>query len=132
MNRIKRFFSELNPFIRGLLVVASIAAVVVVFQLYTTLAVVSGLLRIAFFLAVAFFVYMLWRDRRAQIDLWQQRSRVVFYAAAVLIVLDLGVYFSPYTLTDFAGFDALAFIGVLAICAYSMWRVWRSERDYGG
>ncbi len=131
MSRMKRFFSDLNPFVRGLLVVALIAAVVVVFQLYTTLAVVSGLLRIAFFLAVAFFVYMLWRDRRAQIDLWQQRSKVVFYAAAILIVLDLGVYFSPYRFVPLAGLDALAFFAVLGICAYSMWRVWRAEHDYG-
>ena len=128
---MRRVFSELNPFIRGLLIVAAIAGVIVVFQLYTTLAVVSGLLRIAFFLAIAFFVYMLWRDRRGEIELWQQRSKVVFYAAAILIVLDLAVYFSPVSIAPLAGPNALAFFLVLGICGYAMWRVWRDEHRYG-
>jgi hypothetical protein len=122
--------SDMNPTVRGLLIVAAIALIVVVFQLYTTLAVVGGLLRIAFFLAIAFFVYVFWRDRRGEIELWSQRSRYVFYGAAALIVIDLGAYFSPFRTESMRGFPALSFVLVLLICAFSMWRVWRDEHTF--
>ena len=124
-------FSRLNPTLRGFLVIALIALVVVVFQLYTTLAVVGGLLRIAFFLAIAFVIFLWWKSRRADIEAWSDRSRLTFYAAAILIVIDLGAYFSPFRVAPLAGFSALSFILVLAICGYAMWRVWRDEHHYG-
>ena len=58
---MKRFFADMNPTLRGLLVIALVAAVVVVLSLDEVLATVGGLLRIAFFLAVAFFLFLLWR-----------------------------------------------------------------------
>jgi len=128
---MRRFFSEMNPTLRGFLVIALIALVVVVFQLYQTLAVVSGLLRIVFFLAIAFFIYLWWRNHRSDIETWSQRSRMVFYAAAILIVLDLATYFSPFRTGSLRGFSALSFVLVLAICGFSMWRVWRAEHRYG-
>jgi drug/metabolite transporter (DMT)-like permease len=128
---MRRFFSDLNPTIRGFLIIALIALVVVVLQLYQTLAVVGGLLRIAFFLAIAFAIYLWWRNHRSDIETWSDRSRWVFYGAALLIVLDLAVFFSPFRTTSLAGFSALAFVLVLVLCAYSMWRVWREEHRYG-
>lgn len=129
---IRRFFSEMNPTVRGLLIVAAIALIVVVLQLYQTLAIVSGLLRIVFFLAIAYFVFLWWRNNRSDIEAWSQRSRLVFYAAALLIVLDLGAYFSPFRTGSLSGFTALSFVLVIGIGAYSMWRVWREEHRYGG
>ncbi|HMI99108.1 MAG TPA: hypothetical protein VK488_04680 [Gaiellaceae bacterium] len=129
---MRRFFSDMNPTVRGFLVIALIALVVVVFQLYQTLAVVGGLLRIVFFLAIAYFVYLWWRNHRSDIEAWSQRSRGVFYAAAILIVLDLATYFSPFRTAPLRGFGALSFVLVIAICAFSMWRVWRDEHRYGG
>jgi hypothetical protein len=129
---IRRFFSELNPLIRGFLIIGLIALVVVVLQLYQTLAVVSGLLRIVFFLAIAYFVYLWWRNHRSDIETWSQRSRAVFYGAAVLVVLDLATYFSPLRTEPLRGLSALSFVLVLVICAYSMWRVWHEEHRYGG
>jgi drug/metabolite transporter (DMT)-like permease len=129
---MRRFISELNPMIRGFLIIALIALVVVVLQLYQTLAVISGLLRIAFFLAIAFAVYLWWKNHRSDIEMWSQRSRWVFYGAALLMVLDLAVYFSPFRTTSLSGFSAISFILVLVIGAYSMWRVWREEHHYGG
>jgi small-conductance mechanosensitive channel len=128
---MRRFFSDMNPTLRGFLVIALIALVVVVFQLYQTLAVVSGLLRIVFFLAIAYFVYLWWRNHRSDIEAWSQRSRAVFYAAAILIVLDLATYFSPFRTGPLRGLAAMSFVLVLAICAFSMWRVWREEHRYG-
>ena len=129
---MRRFFSELNPTIRGFLIIGLIALVVVVLQLYQTLAVIGGLLRIAFFLAIAFAVYLWWRNHRSDIETWSQRSRWVFYGAALLIVLDLSVYFSPLRTTSLRGFSAVAFVLVLVIGAYSMWRAWRDEHRFGG
>jgi preprotein translocase subunit YajC len=119
-------FSRMNPFLRGMLVLALIAAVVVVLQLEATLTVVSALLSIVFVLAIAFFVYLVWRENRAEIATWSVRARTAFYGAALLIVVDLGVrwaYGSP-------GYQLLAFLAVIAICGVAMWRVWRDQRTY--
>ena len=47
----------------------------VVLQLYQTLVAIGLLLRIAFFIAIAFVVYLIWRDRlRHEIDTWGRGS----------------------------------------------------------
>jgi hypothetical protein len=125
---MRRFVSDLNPFLRGMLIVAAVALVVVVLQLYQTLFALQLLARIAFFLAVAFFIYLVWRERRGDIAMWSARSQVVFYGGALLIVADLGLYF----LLGASGPDALAFLLVLALAGFSMFRVWRDERGTGG
>ncbi len=126
MSRIKRFFTEMNPTVRGFLVIAVIAGVVVVLSLEEVLATVGGLLRIAFFLAVAFFLFLLWRERRSDIESWGERSRKVFYAAVILAVVDVGAFVGLRP----GGRDALAFFLVLGACAYAAVRVWRDEHRY--
>ena len=128
---IRRFISEMNPFLRGMLIVALVALIVVVLELYQTLTIVSGLLRIAFFLAVALFLFLWWRSRRADIDTWSGRSRAVFYGGAILIVLDLALVFSPLRTEPLAGFTALSFVLVLILSAFAMLRVWRDEHRLG-
>ncbi len=127
---MRRFFSDLNPFVRGMLIVALIALVVVALELYQTLAVVTGLLRIAFLLAIAFFLFLWWRSHRTEIDAWSARSRAVFYGGAILIVLDLALVFSPLRREPLAGFSALSFVLVLVMSAFAMWRAWRHEHRY--
>jgi small-conductance mechanosensitive channel len=123
---VKRFFTEMNATLRGLLVIALIAGVVVVLSLQDVLATVGGLLRIAFFLAIAFFLFLLWREKRGDIEAWQDRSRNVFYAAIVLAVVDIGAFIGLRP----NGRDALAFFLVLGACAYAIFRVWRQEHTY--
>jgi small-conductance mechanosensitive channel len=123
---MKRFLSDMNPFLRGMLIVALVALVVVVLQLYQTLFALQLLAQIAFFLAIAFFVYLMWRERRGDIAMWSRRGQIVFYGAALLIVTDLGAYF----LVGASGPDALAFLLVLGLAGFSMFRVWRDERSY--
>ncbi|MCP9484977.1 MAG: hypothetical protein MSC30_03885 [Gaiellaceae bacterium MAG52_C11] len=123
---MKRFLAEMNPLIRGLGIVALIAAVVVVLSLEEVLATVGGLLRIVFFLAVAFFLFLLWRERRSDIEAWSEQSRRVFYGAIVLAVVDIGVLIG----LGASGLDALAFFLVLVACGYAIYRVWRSEHTY--
>jgi len=90
---------------------------------------VSLILQIVFFLAIAVVLYMFWRDRmRHEIETWSERSSRVFYGSALLIIVDFAAYFWPGRHT--AGLDAFAFIAVLILAGYAMWRVWRSERSY--
>jgi hypothetical protein len=123
---MRRFVSDMNPFVRGLVIVALVALVIVVLQLYQTLFALQLLARIAFFLAIAFFIYLVWRERREDIAAWSSRSQAVFYGGALLIVADLGSYF----LLGASGPDALAFLLVLVLAGFSMFRVWRDERRY--
>ena len=124
---MRAFFSRLNPTMRGFLILGAIAAVVVVLQLETTLAALLVLARIAFLLAIAFFVFLMWRERRGEIGVWPLRARVVFYGAAVLAVADLGAdwYGGAH------GLQVLAFVGVLALSGYAMWHTWREQHTYG-
>jgi len=127
---VSRLWNRLHPTLRAFLVVALIALVIVVLQLYQTLIALGILMRIAFFIAVAFFIFLVWRDRlRGEIESWGRRQQVVFYGGAALIMVDLAAFFWPGRPT--AGPDALAFLLVLALAGFAMWRVWRDERTFG-
>ena len=122
---MRRYLSE-HTTLRGFLIIGLIALVVVVLSLQSVLQTVGGLLRIAFFLAIAFFLFLLWREKRSDIEAWQDRSRNVFYAAIVLAVVDIGAFIGLRP----NGPDALAFFLVLGACAYAAVRVWRKEHTY--
>ena len=125
---MRGFFSRMNPTVRGLGIVALIALVVVVLQLQATLSALALILRIAFFIAIAVVLYLLWRDRlRWEIETWGSRARWVFYGAVLLIVVDLAVFFW----FGASGLGAVAFLLTLAICGYAMFRTWRDQRSYG-
>jgi small-conductance mechanosensitive channel len=122
---VKAFLSE-HPTLRGFLIIAAIAGVMVALSLQQTLTALFLLVQIAFFLAIAFFVYLVWRERRGDIALWPRRASVAFYGAAVLAIVALAVYF----VRGASGLDAVAFLVILGLCAFSMWRVWRDQRHY--
>jgi hypothetical protein len=123
---MRRYVSNMNPTLRGFILITLVVVVIVVLQLEATLVALSLLAQIAFLLAIAFFVYLVWREQRSDIAVWSGRARVTFYGAAVLIVADLGAYWFVRP----AGLDAVAFLAVLALAAFSMWRVWRDQRTY--
>ena len=120
------FFSRMNPTLRGFLIIVLIAVVVVVLQLEATLTALLLLARIAFLLAIAFFVYLMWRERRGEIAEWPTRARVVFYGAALLALADLAVEWYRGA----QGLEILAFVAVLACCGFAMWRTWRDQHTY--
>jgi drug/metabolite transporter (DMT)-like permease len=122
---VRRFLS--NPTVRGLALVALVAFVIVILSLEETLATVGGLLRIAFFLAIAFFLFLLWRERRGDIETWSERGRWVFYGAIGLAVVAIGMLIG---LGLDGGAESIAFIAVLAACAYAVFRTWRDEHRY--
>ena len=129
---MSRFFAKLNPLVRGLAVVALIALVVVVLNLGNTVAALFLIAKIAFPLAIAFFLFMLWRERRSDIETWTERERRVFYAAvAVGVVTALAYTYAKLLGVQLAGFTALAFLLTLALCAWSAYRAWRDAHTYG-
>ncbi len=122
---MRGFLSE-HPTVRGFLIIAAIAAVVVALSLQPTLAALFLLARIAFFLAIAFFIFLMWRERRDEIALWPRRALAAFYGAAILAVVTFGYYL----LQGASGLDAVAFLVILGLCGFSMWRVWREQHHY--
>jgi small-conductance mechanosensitive channel len=116
-----------RPTLRGFLIIGLIALAVVVLNLYTAVLAIGMLLRIAFFLAIAFFIYLVWRERRGEIASWSTRERVVFYGSALLIVAVIGLYFWH----GWPGYEQLGFLGVIACAGYAMFRVWRDRHSYG-
>ena len=123
---MRRFVSNMNPTLRGFILITLVVVLIVVLQLEATLVALSLLSQIAFLLAIAFFVYLVWREQRSDIATWSGRARVTFYGAALLIVVDVGAYW----LRRPSGLDAVAFLAVLALSGFSMWRVWRDQRTY--
>jgi hypothetical protein len=124
---MKRFWANMNPTVRGFLVIAAISLTVVVLNLYNVLASLAILARVAFMLAIAFFVFLLWRERREEIATWAVHARLALYGAAILIAFDLLVF----GFWGASGLGAVAFLLVLVICGYAGFRAWRSQRTYG-
>jgi len=122
---VGKFLSD-RPTLRGFLIIAAIALVVVLLNLYTAVIAIGMLLRIAFFLAIAFFIYLVWRERRDEIGSWSVRERVVFYGSAILIVAAVGLYFWH----GWPGYEQLGFIGVVGCAGFAMFRVWRDQHRY--
>ena len=116
-----------RPTLRGFLIIGLIALAIVLLNLYTALASLYVIARIAFLLAIAFFFYLLWRDRREEISVWPDRARFALYGGALLIVVDI----VAYILFGATGLAAAAFLLVILICAFAMFRTWRDQRTYG-
>ena len=104
-----------------------IALVIVGLSLQPTLAALFILARIAFFLAIAFFIYLVWRERRSDIAVWPRHAYAAFYGAALVMVVAVGYYI----VSGASGLDAVAFLVILGLCGFSMWRVWRDQHHYG-
>ena len=115
-----------SRFVRGLVLIALVSLAIVLLSLEESLVTAGAMLRVAFFLAIAFFLFLLWRERRSDIEAWSDLSRRTFYGAIALAVLAIGalIGLSP------KGADAIAFVCVLACCVWAVVRVWRREHRY--
>jgi len=119
---------RIPPFARGMAIIALIALGVVAFNQERSLSTASTLVRFAFYLAVAFAAYLLWRDfGRREIGMWPARQQRVFYGAVALFLVDLGWFFAQ----SLRGRDLLAFFVVGAACIYAAVRTWREQHRYG-
>ncbi len=115
-----------NGFLRGMALVALVSLGIVLLSLEESLVTAGALVRIAFLLAIAFFLFLLWRERRSDIETWSELSQRTFYGAIVLAVLTIGAVLGLRP----SGLDAVAFFVVLACCAWAIVRVWRREHRY--
>ena len=122
-----KFFAD-RPTLRGFLIIGAIVLAIMLLNLYTAAIAIGMILRIAFFLAVAFFIFLIWRERRDEISTWSTREMVVFYGSAALIVAVIGLYFWH----GWPGYEKLGFLGVVGCAGFAMWRVWRDRHHYGG
>ena len=123
---MKRLVSDMNPTLRGFILIALFSGAIVAVEAESALVAASIFLQAAFIVVACFFVYTLWRNRRAEIATWPTRAKTSFYGAAALILADVGAYWYARP----SGPDALAFFLVLAICAFAMFRVWRDQHTY--
>jgi hypothetical protein len=122
---MRRFFAELNPTLRGFLLIALVAAVIAALSLGPALGTLFLIVQIVLLVALVVFVYRLWRERRSEIGIWPGRAQVVFYGAAAVLVADL----VGYAFFGAGGLDAIAFLAVLVLCGFAMVRVWLDQRS---
>lgn len=120
---------NVNPTVRGFLIIVAVAAVITALQLQVALDAVLIILRVLFLIAIAFVLYVLWRNNRSDIETWPRRAQLVFYGAALVAVVDVAAAF--VTTFPVGGLEALVFFLVLGACAYAMVRVWRDQHSYG-
>ena len=115
-----------NRTLRGFAILVLISIGIVVLRLEATLSALYVIARIAFLVAIAFFLFLLWREHRSDIETWSGRARAVFYGAAALIVVDI----AAISFVRESGLDAVAFVLVLAAAGFAMWRTWRDQHSY--
>ena len=115
-----------NRFVRGMALVAVVSLAIVLLSLEESLVTAGALLRVAFFLAIAFFLFLLWRERRSDIETWSELSQRTFYGAIALAVLDIAAVIGLRP----SGDEAVVFFVVLACCGWAIFRVWRREHRY--
>ena len=124
---MRRFFADMNPTLRGFLIIAAIVLAIIILNQQTALLSLVDLTRIVFFLAVAFFVYLLWRERRGDIGTWPGRAQFAFYGGAIVALVAIGAFI----LDRPSGQEALAFFVILGLCGFAMFRTWRDQHSYG-
>ena len=123
--------SRISPFARGMAIIAVIAILIVVLDKETALITAGLLISVAFYLAIAFVAYMLWRDfGRREISMWPTRQQRVFYGAVALFLLDAAWYFTAMWTGPLRGPDLLAFFLVAGACVYAAIRTWREQKRY--
>jgi ABC-type nickel/cobalt efflux system permease component RcnA len=119
--------NRISPFVRGLAIIAVIALAIVVLNQQTSLNTAATLVRLGFYLAMAFAAYLLWRDfGRREIALWPRRPQSVFYGAVALLLVDVGWYFD----SSLDGRDLLVFLVVAAVAVYAGFKTWRDQHRY--
>ena len=86
------------------------------------------LLAIAFFAAIALFGYRLYRERRFTLDSLTDGQRLILYGSIGLAALT----FTATNLLIGAGIlGVMAWLGLLALCAFGGYWVYMSSRRYG-
>ena len=94
----------------------------------SALDVVLTLLTIAFFAAIAWFGYRLFRRNRMEIETLDSRQRLVLYSSVGLAFL---TFTATNRLFDEGGVGVLVWLALLGLCSYGVFWVWTQYREYG-
>ena len=122
---MNRFLADMNPTLRGFILIALVAAAVVLLSLGSALGTLFLIVQIGLLVALVVFIYRVWRSRRSEIGMWPRLPQIVFYGSALVILTDL----VGYAFFAHGGIDAIAFLAVLVLCGFAMVRVWRDQRS---
>ncbi len=90
--------------------------------------VVLTLLTIAFFAAIAFGAYRLFRQYRFELETLPDSQRLVLYAAVGGALVTL---VATNRLFDAGGLGALVWFALLGLASYGLYWVWTQYRSYG-
>jgi len=93
-----------------------------------TLNVVMSLVSIAFFAAIALFVYRLYHEHRFTLDSLTARQRFVLYASIGGALLN---FTATSRLFNSGGAGVLGWLVILGLCSYGVMWVYVSYRRYG-
>ena len=89
--------------------------------------VVLTMLSIAFFAAIALFVYRLYRENQFTLDSMADRQRFVLYASIGVALLNLT---ATSRLFNAGGIGVLVWLVLLGLCSYGVMWVYMSYRRY--
>ena len=109
-------------------IVAALAVVVTVLQVVAGPVMwwLSVALRVAILAGLVVFGYRLWREHRGRLSLLETRQKLLFYGAALVIVLFiLGSFLLPLSL-----FGAILFLVIVGGAGFVMWRIWQDAAGW--
>ena len=86
------------------------------------------LLSIAFFTAIAYLGYRLYRQYGFELNTLSDRSRFVLYGSVALAFL---TFCATNRMFESGGLGAVAWVALLGICSYGVYWVWTQYRQYG-
>jgi hypothetical protein len=86
------------------------------------------LLTVAFFAAIAFLGYRVFRQYRFEIETLPDGQRLLLYGSVGLALL---AFTATNRLLDEGGLGFLAWLGLLALASLGLYRVWVGYRDLG-
>jgi hypothetical protein len=82
------------------------------------------ILQIAILVAIVYFLYTVYRNNRSRLAWLDPGKRALFYGAAVLLVAVVVASFAMPFFGGWSFFTAVLFFGVIAVCAFVMYRIW--------
>ena len=85
-------------------------------------------LTLAFFAAIAFLGYRLYREYHFTLDSLEERERLVLYGSIALAFL---TFAATQRLFGYGGGGVVAWIGMLALASYGVYWVYMHSRRYG-
>ena len=110
----------------GIIVAAAVVLTVLEVVAGQVVWLLSVALRVLILVGLVWFGYRLWRENRARLSYLDTRQKVLFYGAAVvLVVFILGSFLLPLSL-----FGALLFLLVVGGCGFVMWRIWQDAAGW--